>query len=100
MSEPDARKRRMAIIDYTTRSLRRLPTVEEVLEFIQANGLYSAPWENPRRWQDIKNIWPFGHKLLIRQSSGQRRLLITCLMSSPDREAQAMGEGELFEGMA
>ncbi len=59
MSEPDARKRRMAVIDHMTRRLRRLPTAEEVLEFIQANGLYSAPWENPKRRRDIENILSF-----------------------------------------
>jgi hypothetical protein len=59
MSEPDARRRRMMVVDHMTRKLRRLPTADEARDFIKANGVYSAPWENPKRQRDIENILAF-----------------------------------------
>ena len=56
LSEPDSFKRQLIALLRLARFLKRVPTVEEALDFIRDNGLYTGAWANPARRGRVRGI--------------------------------------------
>ncbi len=54
--EPDALVRQRKALLQFARLLKRVPSVEEALKYIQHNGLYSGAWRNPARKTRVRGI--------------------------------------------
>lgn len=51
-------RQRKALLTFA-RKLKRIPTLDEALRFIQENGLYTGDWENPARRCRVRGILKF-----------------------------------------
>jgi hypothetical protein len=56
LSEPDSFKRQLIALLRLARFLKRVPTVDEALDFIRDNGLYTGAWANPARRGRVRGI--------------------------------------------
>jgi len=59
LTEPDSFKRQLIALQRLARYLKRVPTVDEALDFIRDNGLFSGAWANPGRRCRVRGILKF-----------------------------------------
>ena len=68
--EPDAFIRQSEAMRILCRKLKRVATVEEGLDFIKQNNLYSGDWFNPARSSRVKDILRFTAKTFDKTKCG------------------------------
>lgn len=59
LTEPDSFKRQLIALLRLARFLKRVPTIDEALKFIQDNGLFTGAWANPARRGRVRGILRF-----------------------------------------
>ena len=57
--EADSFERQRKLLLKMARLLKRVPTVDEALKFIQDNGLFTGTWANPARRGRVRGILKF-----------------------------------------
>ncbi len=57
--EPDSFLRQREALLSFARLLKRVPTLDEALEYIRVNGLYTGAWKNPSRRSRVRSILKF-----------------------------------------
>ncbi len=59
LSEPDSFKRQLIALLRLAHHLKRVPTIDEALDFLRDNGLYTGSWANPARRGRVRGILKF-----------------------------------------